>query len=216
MKYLIPVFVGGAAIIAAVTTTLAHAHGAIPYLCGYGAAAILLAIATVTAVNAHKQEGRTLPSSQAIFVLEVEGSQPLSSELSDWKFLITHCGTRTIRYVELGRTRSEIGAYEIVFKEIPVMVAAQKVSVSYEVIPRRQDDRYNERRATLWDFARDHAGERGSTYLWYDISIQYRDADDSIRDGGVVGVCFDLDKQILKTEGADYYRKNNFRNYLDQ
>jgi len=157
------------------------------------------------------QKPKLSKDDRSTFVLEVEGSQSLSSELSDWKFLLTHVGTRTIRYVQLSRTRSEIGAYEIVFKEIPVMTAGQKISVSYEVIPRREDDRYNKRRTTLWDFAKDHAGERGHTYLWYDIPIHYCDIDDSIRDGEIVGVCFDLDKQILKTEGAEHWRKNNYR-----
>jgi len=143
---------------------------------------------------------------QIKFVMEVAGTPPLSS--TDWKFLLTNCGARAVRYAQLSTIRSEIGAYEICFKEIPFLQAGNKVTVDYEVIPRREDDRDNMRRATLLDFGKDHAGERGHTYLWYDISIQYRDADDSIRDGGVVSVCFDLAKQILKTEGADYWRKN--------
>lgn len=64
MKYLIPVLVGGAAITAAITTAIAQGHGALnghallmpPYVYGYGAAAVLLVIASVLAVNAHRQE----------------------------------------------------------------------------------------------------------------------------------------------------------------
>ncbi len=63
MKYLIPILVGGATIIVAVTTALAQAHGAFsgrvpltPYLYGYGAALLLLVIAVVMAVQAAKQE----------------------------------------------------------------------------------------------------------------------------------------------------------------
>jgi hypothetical protein len=33
-------------------------------------------------------------------------------------------------------------------------------------------------------------------------------ADDSIRDAGIVSVCFDFDKQILKTEGVEYWRQS--------
>jgi hypothetical protein len=54
MKYLIPVFVGGAAITAAITTALAHSLTL--HLCGYGAAVVLLVIASVLAVNAHREE----------------------------------------------------------------------------------------------------------------------------------------------------------------
>jgi hypothetical protein len=66
MKYLIPVLVGGATITVALTTALAQAHGALsgnasmtPYLCGYGVAAIFLVIASILAVNAHKEEKPT-------------------------------------------------------------------------------------------------------------------------------------------------------------
>jgi hypothetical protein len=68
MKYLIPVFVGGAAITVAVTTALAQAHGALngrvplaPYLYGYGAALVLLVIAGIMALKAAKEE-KTTPS----------------------------------------------------------------------------------------------------------------------------------------------------------
>jgi hypothetical protein len=63
MKYLIPVMATGAAIIAAVTTAVAQAHGVFtgqsalkPYLYGYAASVAMLAIAAVLALSAHKQE----------------------------------------------------------------------------------------------------------------------------------------------------------------
>ena len=212
MKYLIPVLVGGATITVAVITALAQAHGAFightpltPYLCGYGVAAIFLVIASILAVNAHKQEGTTQPF-RALFVLEVEGSQPLDTKLSDWKILLTNCCMRTVTYVQLGPLRSEIGAYEIFFKEIPVMIPNQKTAVEYEVIPRREDERHKRQRATLWDFGMDHAGERGHTYIWYDIPVRYRDADNSARNADAVSVCFDLAQKILKTEGVEYWK----------
>jgi len=209
MKYLIPVFIGGASITVTITTALVQARGAFnghasltPYLLIYGLALVLLLIAARLAVNAHRQE-RPPGISQALFVLEVEGSQPLGSSNSDWKFLLTNCATHTVRYVQLDKIRSEIGAYEIHFKEIPVLLPGQKAAVEYEVVSRRADDRSH---PTLLDFGRDHAGERGNTYLWYDIPIRYRDAGDSNRDGAVAGVCFDLHKKILKTEGAEIWR----------
>ncbi|MBZ5667309.1 MAG: hypothetical protein LAO30_22245 [Acidobacteriia bacterium] len=63
MKYLIPVFIGGATITAAITTAVAQAHGAFignvsrtPYLVCYGVSAVLLLIAVVFGINAHRQE----------------------------------------------------------------------------------------------------------------------------------------------------------------
>ncbi len=140
---------------------------------------------------------------QLRFVLEVAGTPPLRSN-TDWKFLLTNCGARSARYVKLSTIRSEIGAYEILFKEIPVLHAGQQAPVDYEVIGRRSDDRRTNRQSTLWDFALDNAGERRATYFWYDISIQYRDTGELVRDGGIVGVCFDLRDEKLKTGGADY------------
>jgi hypothetical protein len=220
MKYLIPVLVGGATI--AVTTTLALTHGAfsgraslVPYLLGYGIALALLIFAGVIAVDSHRREtqlvtdgpSRTQSEQTLRFVVDVVGNQPLSSQLSDWRFLIQNCGSRTARYVRLGTIKSEIGAYELCFKEVPALLAGEKAVVSYEVFPRRDDEKYSGKKATLWDFGKDHAGERGHTFIWYDIQVQYREADDSIRDAGIVSVCFDLDKQILKTEGVEFWNE---------
>ena len=218
MKYLvpvIPVLVGGATI--AVTTILAFTHGAfsghaslIPYLLGYGVALALLMFASGIALNAHRQESleQKLKSEGMLkFVLDVIGNQPLSSPLSDWRFLLQNCGSRTARYVRLGAIRSEIGAYELCFKETPALLAGEKTIVSYEVFPRRDDDKHSGKRATLWDFGKDHAGERGHTFIWYDIPVQYQEADDSVLDAGIVSVCFDLDKKILKTEGVEFWNE---------
>lgn len=210
MKYLIPVLAGGATITAAITTAVAQAHGALsgqtslrPYLGGWGIAAVLLVSAGVIALR------REISGSESAlkFVLDVVGNQPLSSQLSDWRFLIQNCGSRTARYVQLGSIRSEIGAYVLEFKTIPALLAGEKLVIPYEVYPRRQDDRYSGKKATLWDFGRDHAGERGNTFIWYDIPVQYQEADDSIRDAGILSVCFDLDKQILKTEGVEFWNE---------
>ena len=214
MKYLIPVLAGAATIIAAITTAVAQAHGAFggqsslkPYLVGYGAAVVLLIVAGVIALDSHRRES---PSSEGAlkFVLGVVGTLPLSSQLSDWRFLLQNCGSRTARYVRLGAIRTEIGAYDIEFKTIPALLAGEKAVVEYQVYPRRDDERYSGKKATLWDFGKDHAGERGHTFIWYDIPVQYQDADDSVRDAGNVSLCFDLDKQILKTEGVEFWNES--------
>jgi hypothetical protein len=224
MKYLIPVVLGGAAAVVTITNVVAQAHGAFngrssltPFLVSYGVAGSLILLAVAFAINAHRQESphaegahrqESLHAEGGLkFVLDVVGSQPLSSQLSDWRFLIQNCGSRTARYVRLGSIRSEIGAYDIGFKEIPALLAGEKAVVGYEVFPRRDDDKYGGKKATLWDFGRDHAGERGHTFIWYDIPVQYQGEDDSIRDAGIVSVCFDLDKQILKTEGVEFWNE---------
>ena len=151
-------------------------------------------------------------SQSKTFVLEVEGTKPLDSEDSDWRFFLTNCTARIIRRVELNSIKSEIGAYILAFHEIPVMQSGQKVILAHEIFPRRFDEKYGDKRPTLWDFGKDHTGKRGTTYIWYDIHINYQDADDdTVRDGGFVGVCFDLDDKKLKTEGAEYYRKDRER-----
>jgi hypothetical protein len=152
---------------------------------------------------------RKLYDGRPIFVLEVAGSQPLDGN-SDWRFFLTNCGNRIARYVKLGLIKSEIGAYVISFKEVPVIKAGEKVAVEYEVISRRSDDRHKDRRPSLWDFALDNAGERGSTYLWYDMPVGYKDVDDSFFDGGVMSICFDLKAKKLKTEDAEYYRQHSY------
>jgi hypothetical protein len=222
MKYLIPVLAGGATITAAITTAIAQAHSAFsgqaslrPYLMSYAVAASLLIAAGVIAIDSHRRESRLLTEGitrtqgeQTLrFVLDVVDNQPLSSQLSDWRFLLQNCGSRTARYVRLGTIRSEIGAYELCFKEIPALLAGEKAVVSYEVFPRRDDEKYSGKTATLWDFGKDHAGERGHLFIWYDISVHYQEADDSIRDAGIVRLCFDLDTQVLKTEGVEFWNK---------
>jgi hypothetical protein len=139
-----------------------------------------------------------------IFVLEVAGTQPLDSKNSDWKFFLTNCSTRILRRVELYNLKSEIGAYILGFQEIPVMQPGQRIELRHTVFPQRL---YGPRTATLWDFAQDVAGARASTFFWYEIYVEYREADDdSTHDGGFVAVCFDLHDKIIKTEGAEYYR----------
>jgi hypothetical protein len=227
MKPLIPVLVGSAAITAAITSAFAQAHGAFAgqtairhYAPGYGVAAALLLAAGVIALRresaATESAVRVTAGSEPVikkdeptlkFVLDMVGTQPLSSPLCDWRFLVQNCGSRTARYVQLGRIRSEIGAYEIEFKTIPALVAGEKATAFYEVYARRHDEKYGKNKAALWDFATDHAGERGNTFIWYDIPLQYHEADDSIRDAGILSVCFDLEKQILKTEGVEFWNE---------
>jgi hypothetical protein len=212
MKYMNTVLVGGAAIIAGVTNSIAQAHGIfnghaslIPF--GYVTVAILLFVAATSAVNAHRQE-------RALFVLEVAGSQPLGNKLAEWKFLLTNCCSRTATYVQLGPLRSEIGAYEIFFNEIPVLMPNQKVTVKYEVVSRRAGDRCKGKQATLKDFGVDHAGVREDVLIWYDIPVHYRDANNTVWDAGFVSVCFDLERQILKTDGVTYWREQKKYNKL--
>ena len=138
--------------------------------------------------------------------LRCDRLQPLDGN-SDWRFFLTNCTTDTFKYVHLQPIRSEIGAYEIQFKEIPFIHSREKVVVPYEVIPRRTVDREKNRRATLWDFALDNAGERGTSYFWYETSIAYLDIDDLPRDGGDVAVCFDIEEKRLKTETSEIYNK---------
>jgi len=147
-----------------------------------------------------------------IFVLQVDGTQPLDNQNPDWRFFLTNCATRMLRSVKILNLRSEIEAYELTFHEIPVLQPGEKVTLFYEVLARRDDEKNSNKQPRLWDFATSHAGERGHTYIWYDLYVLYRDADDNtIRDGGIVGFCFDLDKKILKTEGAEHFRRSRER-----
>jgi len=89
MKYLIPVLVGGATITVAITTALAQAHGAfnghvslVPYLYGYGAAAVLLVIASVLAMNAHRQEEKKDAAPPPIPSPVQENTQTVSQHFS--------------------------------------------------------------------------------------------------------------------------------------
>ena len=100
--------------------------------------------------------------------------------------------------------------YEIQFKEILVLNPRERTQVAHDVIPRRTIDREKRVKATLWDFALDNAGEKGNTYFWYYTPVEYRNIDDLPRDGGDVGVCFDVESRVLKTEGAEYWRKQNY------
>ena len=193
----------------------------VPYL--YSACVVLLVFAAINAlvISKHEQKETFAPSQpehgqtpnndtlaptidhgRPIFVLEVAGTPPLRSN-NDWKFLLTNCGARTARYIKLSTIRSEIGAYEIWFKEIPALLAGQQIAVDYNVVSRRRNEW--DKKISLWDFAMDHpsVGGRGTTYFWYDISIEYRDTDDSVRSGGVIGVCFDTSREILKTTFRD-------------
>ena len=136
---------------------------------------------------------RRLHDGRPVFVLEVVGTLPLRSN-PRWRFLLTNCGARTARYVRLSRIRSQVGAYEISFSEIPALQAGPPATLGYEVIDRRKNEL-----ATLWDFASDNTG---GTYLWYDVRIEYRDMDESVCDGGIVRFCFDMQTGGLSTAGA--------------
>jgi hypothetical protein len=179
---------------------------------------VLIALAGVF-IGRHLEHLKTIPPINTLlppkirqsrtFVLEVEGKQPLDSKNSDWRFFLTNCTTRILRRVELYNIKSEIGAYLLGFKEIPVMQPGQKIALSHKVFPQRLHEKYSPKEPTLWDFARDVAGETATTFFWYDIYIECQEADsDKTCDGGFVGVCFDLHDKKLKTEYAEYYRKD--------
>jgi hypothetical protein len=229
MKLLIPVLCGSATITVAVTTAFASAHGAFagqtpfrPYLPGYVVAGALLVAAGVIAL---RREATATEAALAVrdsagreavlkkdeptlkFVVDVVGNQPLSSQLCDWRFLLQNCGSRTARYVRLGTIRSDIGAYELAFKTIPALLPGEKAPVFHEVYPRRHDEKHSEKKATIWDFGKDHSSERGHRFIWYDIPVQYQETDDSIRDAGILSVCFDLENQILTTEGVEFWNE---------
>lgn len=188
----------------------------LPYGLFAASGTLYILAATLAALHFRRERGGSLPAAlsgliagadnRPRFVLEVGGTQPLDGN-SDWKFFLTNCSTRTFTYIKLGPFRSEIGAYDIFFREIPVLTPNQKVDVGYEVVPRRHGDIYEGKQATLWDFGMDHAGERGNVFIWYDIPVRYRDAGDTVRDAGILSVCFDLERKILKTEGVEYWNE---------
>lgn len=152
--------------------------------------------------------GAKLRQSQT-FVLEVEGTRPLDTENSDWRFFLTNCTTRTLQHVELYNIQSDLGAYLLGFKEVPVMLAGQRIQLTHEIFPRRLTERQSNERPILWDFANDITGEGRSSYIWYDIYIEYREAEsDAVQSGDFVFVCFDLPQKKMKTDGAQYYLKD--------
>lgn len=139
-----------------------------------------------------------------IFVLEVNGSQPLDSPICDWQFFLTNCTNRILRRVELDSIKSDLGTYLLGFHEIAVMQPGEKVQLAHKVWSRRMADQQSEKKPTLWDFANDVTSEGRSSYFWYKTPIEYREAeDDTIHCGDFVFVCFDLPAKRLKTEGVD-------------
>lgn len=142
------------------------------------------------------------------FVLEVSGSEPVDGK-PEWCFWITNCTREILRSIQLSPVLSEIEAYQITFAEIAILQPGEKVKVPYGVYCRLSG---RTGKATLWDFAQSHAGERGAGFLWYDIRVRYRDSSGSdIIDGKWLSFCFVMYEKKLKTEGAEYFRKERLR-----
>jgi hypothetical protein len=229
MKPHIAIPLGVAGILAGIGTAIANANGVFAghtslHFWFYTASFIMIAIAVAGWRLARDNEwfplkkrlelGEDASQQSKIFVLEVDGSQPLDGN-SDWRLFLTNCSTRILRSVQLYNIKSEIGAYILGFKEVPVMQPGQKVTLGYEVSSRRLEEKYGQRKPTLWDFGIDHAGERGTTFIWYDIYIEYREPDENkTQSGGFVAFCFDLQNKKLKTEGAEESRKDRRRKHI--
>jgi hypothetical protein len=144
-----------------------------------------------------------------VFVLEVSGSQPLDSPICDWKFFLTNCTNRVLRHVELYNVKSDLGTYMLGFHELPVIQPGEKVQLIHELWSRRMLDRDNGKSPTLWDFATDITGQGRSSFIWYKILIEYKEAeDDDVHSGDFVFVCFDLPEKKMKTEGAQHVLGN--------
>jgi hypothetical protein len=140
---------------------------------------------------------RKIYDTRPIFVLEANGTQSLN-ENSDWRFFLSNHGGRLARYVQLSTMRSEVGAYEISFMQIPALPSGQPaVMISYTIYDRRANDARN-LHPTLRDFALDNAGETGNSYFRYKTRIKYQDTDESEADGGTFDICFDLYKNRLE------------------
>ena len=142
-----------------------------------------------------------------MFVLEVEGNQPLDSENSDWKFFLTNCTSRVLRNVELYNIKSDLGTYLLGFHEIPVIKPGEKVQLIHELWSRRMADRDSGKNPTLWEFATDITGKGRSSFIWYKILVEYKEAeDDKVHCGDFLFVCFDLPVKRVKTEGTQYLK----------
>lgn len=154
------------------------------------------------------------PKLSRVVVLEVEGTKPLDDDETDWKFFLTSCHPQMIRSVQLSNINSEIEAYGIHFGQITVMHPGQRVEVPHYLFAHRHDEHYSNMRPTLWDFANSHAGRRGYNYLWYRIHVEYQEIDsDSVRDGGWLAVCFDVQNKRLTVENADFFLAEQWRNF---
>ncbi len=141
------------------------------------------------------------------FVLEVEGTQLLDIENSDWRFFLTNCTSRVLRHVELYNIKSDLGTYLLGFHEIPVIKPSEKIQLIHQLWSRRMMDKDNGKIPTLWDFAIDITGEGRSNFIWYKILVEYQEAeDDKIHCGDFLFICFDLLNRRLKTEGTQYLK----------
>ena len=153
---------------------------------------------------------RPLPQSK-IFVLEVVGTLPLDDPNTDWKFFLTNCTDRLLRKVTPYNIRSDLGTYLLGFREIPFMRPFEKVELEPGLWSRRMSDRDSGKKPTLWDFANDVTGEGRSSYFWYKILVEYREAeDDTVHCGDFVFVCFDLPAKKMKTDGIDDVLRTKF------
>ena len=153
---------------------------------------------------------RPLPQSK-IFVLEIVGTLPLDDPNTDWKFFLNNCTGRTLRAVTLYNIQSDLGTYRLGFHEIPLLRPFEKVELKHELWSRRMVDRHNGMNPTLWDFANDITGEGRSSYIWYKILVEYREAEDeAVHCGDFLFVCFDLPAKKMKNDGIDDVLRTKF------
>lgn len=145
---------------------------------------------------------RRPPPRSKIFILEVVGSLPLDDPNTDWKFFLTNCTGRMLRAVTLYNIQSDLGTYRLGFREIPFVRPFEKVELHHELWSRRMSDFRDEVKPTLWEFANDITGIGRSSYIWYKILVEYREAEDeAVHCGDFLFVCFDLPAKRLKTGG---------------
>lgn len=144
---------------------------------------------------------KKLYDGRPIFVLEL-------NYLSGWSFHLQNCGSRPARYVELATQTSKAGRYDLHFYEVSVLEPNKPpVAVNWVVTESRKLVGLHPSQKALNDFLNDvpqveNPFER-AVFIWFDVTIKYRDTDESVNQA-IVRFCFDLDSQTMKAAAVPY------------
>lgn len=159
----------------------------------------------IVAAEARAEEAEAkIYDGRPLFVLNV------SRMGTHWLLNLKNVGARSARYIVMESKTSNQGNYHLRFGQILALPPNEQEHMPYAVMDKSFNDVKDP--SAMLKFLCDnemHANPLEDAVLtWWDIGIKFRDTDESVKDGGIVRLCYEVKDQILYGTAAPYTERN--------